>query len=190
MTDTADNHAQSDAYQEDKPLIEEILRLIAAMQKRAEAEEDEEREWMLRNCSNPAVAEHLRDMTIMELHVLDAIGQLGPVNGITISKQFGIFKGTVSKITRRLAAKNLIQKEFLPDNKKEILFRTTPLGSELYQLHQALHRQLEIGVVRFLQKYETDELRLLVRVLQDASKASWVHPESSPDTPAEQPESR
>lgn len=130
------------------------------------------------------------DMTIMELHVLDAIGQLEPVNGITISKKFGIFKGTVSKITRRLAAKNLIQKEFLHDNKKEILFRTTSLGSELYQLHQALHQQLEIGVVRFLQKYETDELRFLVRVLQDASKASWVHPESDPDTATEQQESR
>lgn len=190
MTYTADNHAQSEDHQEGKPLIEEILRLIAAMQQRAESEEDEERDWMLRNCSHPAVAEHLRDMTIMELHVLDAIGQLEPVNGITISKRFGIFKGTVSKITRRLAAKHLIQKEFLPDNKKEILFRTTPLGRELHQLHQALHRQIETGVVRFLQKYDADELRLLVRVLQDASKASWVNPEHGPDTATGQPESR
>ncbi|WP_286154941.1 hypothetical protein [Bacillus sp. FJAT-27264] len=35
------------------------------------------------------------------LHVLDAIGQLEAVNGITISKQFGFPKGSVSKITRK-----------------------------------------------------------------------------------------
>jgi len=61
------------------------------------------------------------------LHVLDAIGRLEPVNGIIISKQFGIPKGSVSKVTRKLAAKNLIITESIPNNKKEILFRMTAL---------------------------------------------------------------
>ncbi|CAH0119947.1 hypothetical protein PAE9249_02456 [Paenibacillus sp. CECT 9249] len=42
----------------------------------------------------------LKDITVTELHIADAIGRLEPVNGITVSKQSGIPKGTV--ITRRL----------------------------------------------------------------------------------------
>ena len=71
---------------------------------------------------NPLVVELLQDLTITTLRVLDAIGRLEPVNGITISEQFQNPKGTVYKITRRLLAKHLISTESLPQNKKEILF--------------------------------------------------------------------
>lgn len=178
MTHTADNRAHLENKQDSAALIETIMGLVGQIKQRAEAEDDEERQWMVQNCGNPAAAELLQDMTLMELHVLDAVGQLEPVNGITISKHFGIFKGTVSKITRRLAAKNLIRKEFLPHNKKEILFKTTPLGKEIFHLHQALHRQMKIGVVQFLQKYDDQELQFLARALREALETSWVRPES------------
>jgi DNA-binding MarR family transcriptional regulator len=96
------------------------------------------------------------------------------VNGITISEQFRIPKGTVSKITRRLVAKNLISKESLPNNKKEMLFRLTPLGRELFEVHRAFDEQMERGFMHFLQYYSSDELRLLVRVLHDATEASFL----------------
>jgi DNA-binding MarR family transcriptional regulator len=110
----------------------------------------------------------------MALCVLDAIGQLEPVNGITISKQFRIPKGSVSKATRRLIAKKLITRESLPNNKKEILFRLTPLGRELFHAHRAFDQQMERGFVQFLERYNTDELRLLVRVLHDAIETSFL----------------
>lgn len=44
----------------------------------------------------------MKDITVTELHIADAIDRLEPVNGITVSKQSGIPKGTVSKIKRRL----------------------------------------------------------------------------------------
>ncbi|WP_205510440.1 hypothetical protein [Paenibacillus elgii] len=39
---------------------------------------------------------------------------------------------------------------------------------------------MEQGVVRFLQKYDDAELRVLVRILQDSLQASWVNPQASP----------
>ena len=106
--------------------------------------------------------------------MIDAIGRTEPVNGITISEQFRIPRGTVSKITRRLLARNLIIQEFLPHNKKEILFRLTPLGREVFEVHRSFDEQMERGFIRFLQRYRAEELYLLMRVLNEATEASFL----------------
>ncbi|MCM3273549.1 MarR family winged helix-turn-helix transcriptional regulator [Paenibacillus elgii] len=190
MAHTSNDGRPAESQDSKEPLIRQVIGLFGQVQRRMEAEDDEERQWMARNCDNAAIIGLLKDTTVTELHVLDAIGRLEPVNGITVSRQFGIPKGSVSKITRRLTAKGLIQKQFLPNNKKEVLFRTTPLGQELFRLHEALHRQMEQGVVRFLQKYDDAELRVLVRILQDSLQASWVNPQASsgPDDEAREAE--
>ncbi|NOU85300.1 MarR family transcriptional regulator [Paenibacillus sp. LMG 31460] len=159
-------------------LIKELLETVNEIQLKFQSEDDEEKQWLIQNSPNPVVAELMKEMTVMMLHVLDAIGKLEPVNGITISKQFGISKGSVSKITRRLVDKQIIFFEYLPDNKKEILFRTTSLGKQIYLLHEALHHQIDIGVNRFLQRYNEDELRFLVNAFRETLHTSWIQSET------------
>ncbi|MEK4103201.1 winged helix DNA-binding protein [Paenibacillus sp. FSL R10-2791] len=159
-------------------LIKKLIEMIPQLQKQFQSEDDEEKEWLIQNCSNPLIIDFLQDSTVMMLHVIDAIGQLEPVNGTTISKQFGIPKGSVSKITRKLVQQEIIRTEFLPDNKKEVLFLTTPLGKEIFDLHLALHKQMNKGITRFLQRYNTDELLFIIQAFEDTLQASWVHSES------------
>lgn len=159
-------------------LIKELLKTFNELQLRFQSEDDEEKQWLIQNSPNPVVAELMKEMTVLMLHVLDAIGKLEPVNGITISKQFGISKGSVSKITRKLVDKQIILIEYLPDNKKEILFRTTSVGKEIYCLHQALHHQIDIGANHFFQRYNEDELKFLVNVLSETLNTSWNHSDS------------
>ena len=158
------------------PLTTEILALLSKVSERFEPDDGEMKQWMTQNFGNPALTEILQDMTIVGLRVLDAVGQLEPVNGITISKQYHIPKGSVSKATRRLVMKKLISQESLPNNKKEILFRLTPSGKELFEAHRAFDQQMEKGFVQFLQKYQPDELGFIVRVLQDLTGASFLTP--------------
>lgn len=99
-----------------------MIEMIPQLQKRFQSEDDEEKEWLIQNCSNPLIIDFLQDSTVMMLHVIDAIGQLEPVNGTTISKQFGIPKGSVSKITRKLVQQQIIRTEYLPVNKKKCCF--------------------------------------------------------------------
>ena len=155
-------------------LIAEIMALLAKVTERFESEDREEWRWLETHSPNPQVVALLRDSTIMALRVVDAIGRLEPVNGITISAQFRIPKGTVSKVTRRLIAQRLVSTEALPNNRKEILFRLTPLGRELFEIHRAFDEQMERGFRQFLQRYDADDLRLLVRVLRDATEASFL----------------
>ncbi|SFS37269.1 MarR family transcriptional regulator [Paenibacillus sp. 453mf] len=163
-------------------LIKELIGTVNALLHKFQGEDDEEKQWLIQNSPNPAIAELMRDMTVSMLHVLSAIGKLEPVNGITISKQFGFSKGNVSKITRRLADKKIINFEYIPDNKKEVLFRTTSLGREINRLHEALHQKIDFGVHRFLQRYNEDELRFLVNAFHETLHASWIHTETNEET--------
>jgi DNA-binding MarR family transcriptional regulator len=160
--------------QNKEPMIAEIMSLLAKATEKLEPENLGMKEWMIRNFDNPKIATLLQDSTLMMLRVLDAIGRLEPVNGITISKEFRIPKGSVSKAARRLIAKKLVKAEPLSNNKKEILYRTTSLGKELFQAHQAFDAQMEKGFIQFLQKYNQDELRFLVRVLQEVAEISFL----------------
>ena len=155
-------------------LSAEVVTLLAKVTGRFESEGNEEWRWIAEHSHNPLVVEILQDSTVTTLRVLDAIGRLEPVNGITISAHERIPKGTVSKITRRLILRQLISTEYLPNNKKEILFRLTPLGRELFEVHRAFDEQMERGFIRFLRHYAASDLRLLIRVLKEATAASFL----------------
>lgn len=163
-------------------LIYRLTDNLNQLQKRFQAEEDdEERNWMMKQTDNPAVITFLKSCTVMMLHVLDAIGELEPVNGVRISQRLDIPRGSISKITRKLVDENVIQAEYLPDNKKTILFRTTPLGKEIFRIHQTLHRIVGTNVHAFLSSYDTQQLSFLIQVLEDILKTSWVKAEESLD---------
>jgi len=154
--------------------ISRIMDLMEQFGQRIQKEDDDERKWLVQHCSDPELSRLIAEITVAELHVVDAVGRLEPVNGITVSKDSGVPKGTVSKIARRLIGKKLLTSESLQDNKKEILFRTTSLGKKLFELHQQLHAEIEKGASAFLNRYSEQELAFLGRVLQDAVNASWV----------------
>jgi DNA-binding MarR family transcriptional regulator len=162
-----------------QPMITEILSLLSKVSEKLEPDNLGMKQWIVQNFNNPKIAQLLQGSTFMMLRVLDAIGKLEPVNGITISKQFRIPKGSVSKATRRLIAKKLIKPESLPNNKKEILYRTTPLGKELFQAHGAFDEQMEKGFVKFLQNYDEDELRFMIRVLREVTEISFLDLQST-----------
>ena len=155
-------------------LTAEILRLLDKASERLEPENLDMKQWMIEHFDNPLLADLLQETTFMMMRVLGAVGQLEPVNGITISREYRIPKGSVSKATRRLIAQKLITSEALPNNKKEVLFRTTPLGKELDLAHRAFDQQMERGFVRFLGRYNADELRFIIRLLTDVSEASFL----------------
>ena len=172
MPDSPDHHI--DATDEPAALSAQVLALLAKMTERFDSAENEEWRWLIAHSPSPLIVEILRDSTPMTLRVIDAIGRMEPVNGITISERYRIPKGTVSKITRRLIAQGLISHERLPNNRKELLFRLTPLGRDLFDLHRTFDERMERGFIQFLQRYDAATLRLLADVLRDATEASFL----------------
>jgi DNA-binding MarR family transcriptional regulator len=160
--------------EESAPLIADILAMLAAATHQVESQQNESWQWLAERSRDPLLVEALREMTVTSLRVIDAIGRLEPLNGIAISMHSGLPKGTVSKVTRRLIAQNLVNGAHRLPNHKEIYFRLTRRGRELFTVHQAFDDQMERGIVRFLERYRTDELSLLARVLREASETSFL----------------
>jgi DNA-binding MarR family transcriptional regulator len=157
---------KSKQSQESVQLIEQIVQLGTRMMQQEE-ERDRERLLLLRKTKGQAFADLLQSMTIAALHVLEAIGQHEPINGIHIAKEVEITKGAVSKIARKLLDQQLIVAERLPGNKKDLYFRLTGKGQEIFHWHQSLHEELEGQVKQFLRRYSLDELRLIARFMWD-----------------------
>ncbi|HVU10834.1 MAG TPA: winged helix DNA-binding protein [Phototrophicaceae bacterium] len=158
------------------PLIGDILAALGQLSDRFSPDSSEMKQWITEHYPNPQILELLQETTLLTMRVINAIGQLEPVNGITISRQYRIPKGSVSKTTRRLLAKKLITQEGLPNNRKEILFRLTPLGRELYEANRAFDAQMEQGFVQFMRRYSPGELAFVLRLLQDVQTASFLDP--------------
>ncbi|MFD4706795.1 MarR family transcriptional regulator [Gottfriedia sp. NPDC058432] len=137
-------------------------------------EEDKEKKWLIQNCKNQELLMILQEITILMLHVLDCIQKHQPVKGITVANELNMQRGTITKITRKLAEKNLIIKECVPNNNKEIYFRTTKMGNELCDLHQLLHKEINKNYVKFIDQYSKQELMFLEKILDDLSKTSFV----------------
>src|SRR5579884_4139282 len=104
MPDTAHDHRGN--HDETISHSARILALLAEVTARFDSDEHEEWQWLAQQSHNPLIVELLRDSTATTLRVLDAIGRLEPVNGITIAEHVHVPRGTVSKITRRLLARN------------------------------------------------------------------------------------
>lgn|SRR5690625_1327566 len=155
-------------------LVSQILEHTEQLIKKFSDGDDEEKQWLIKTVDSPVLKSILPNMTVLMLHVLDAIGKYEPVNGITISNKMDIPKGTVSKITRKLIELKLIKRGRLPNNKKEIIFQTTPLGNELFETHKELHTKIEKNVIRFLSQYESHDLNFVTNLLENMLKQSWI----------------
>jgi DNA-binding MarR family transcriptional regulator len=150
------------------------MTLLSKVAEKLGPENRETRDWMAQYSPNPRVARILQESTLLTMRVLVAVGRLEPVNGVTISKEFRIPKGTVSKAARRLIAEKLVKREGLPNNRKEVLFRLTPLGKQLFDVNRAFDEQMERGFTRFLRRYDAKQLAFLTQVLQDTVETSFL----------------
>jgi len=178
VTNKSNNYNDSINNEDKDSLAENIKKIMTQILYKHASEEDDEQQWILQNCNNPILLKKLEDITPIMMHVVDAIGRLEPVNSITVAKDSNIPKGTVSKIIPKLISKGFIIKVPLPNNKKEYLFRITPLGKELFDLHLILHKQIELSLKQFFEKYDNIELQLIFRVLADFYDLSLLNDKS------------
>lgn len=161
-------------HRDKEMLVSQILEHTEQLIKKFSDGDDEEKQWLIKTVDSPVLKSILPNMTVLMLHVLDAIGKYEPVNGITISNKMDIPKGTVSKITRKLIELQLIKRGRLPNNKKEIIFQTTTLGNELFETHKELHTKIEKNMIRFLSQYESHDLNFVTNLLENMLKQSWI----------------
>ncbi|WP_459500339.1 MarR family transcriptional regulator [Bacillus sp. C1] len=106
-------------------------------------------------------------MSLSELHVIQCIGRKGLINVTAITEEMGMTKGAISKICTKLFQKQFVEKMKMVDNQKEIFFRLTESGNEIYVAHETLHQQAEEEWLLLLSKYTEEELAFIQRFVKD-----------------------
>lgn len=102
-----------------------------------------------------------------ETHCIDNIGRLELPNVTKIAEQMQMTRGAISKMTKKLLAKGLIEKYTLETNKKEVYFKLTECGMVLFKEHEKRHKQWEKRDMQFLSRYSKEETDTILKFMQE-----------------------
>ena len=87
--------------------------------------------------------ESLKDYKPSEIHCIEYIGKSEDSNVTKLAETFYMTRSGISKITKKLIEKGLIESYQRPDNKKEIYFKLTEQGKVIYKVHEELHKEFQ-----------------------------------------------
>ncbi|WP_312430674.1 MarR family transcriptional regulator [Lacrimispora sp.] len=87
--------------------------------------------------------ESFKDYKPSEIHCIEYIGKSEDSNVTKLAETFYMTRSGISKITKKLIEKGLIDSYQRPDNKKEIYFKLTEQGKAIYKVHEELHKEFQ-----------------------------------------------
>lgn len=102
-----------------------------------------------------------------ETHCIDFIGRLELPNVTKIAEHMRMTRGAISKMTKKLLAKGLIEKYTLETNKKEIYFRLTEAGKVLFDEHDKRHKRWEKRDMEFLERYPLEKVETVSTFMKE-----------------------
>jgi DNA-binding MarR family transcriptional regulator len=85
--------------------------------------------------------ESLKGYKSSEVHCMEYIERNVDSNVTKIAESFYMTRGAISKLTKKMIKKGIIQSYQKPDNKKEICFRLTEQGKAINKVHEELHKE-------------------------------------------------
>ncbi len=110
------------------------------------------------------------DVSPSEVHCVVMIDQLEFPNVTTLAKALRMTPGGVSKLTARLLRMKVIERYQREGNRKEVLFRLTPVGEEIKRQHEEMHRrriERDRAVYEALTETEKESLLRYVRLYNE-----------------------
>lgn len=85
--------------------------------------------------------ESLKEYKPSEVHCIEFIEKIKDANVTKLAESLYMTRGAISKLTKKLINKGLIESYQKPVNKKEIYFRLTEQGKVIYTIHEELHTE-------------------------------------------------
>ncbi|PEA76532.1 MarR family transcriptional regulator [Bacillus wiedmannii] len=87
--------------------------------------------------------EGLKGFKSSEVHCIEYIENNVDSNVTQLAEAFYVTRGAISRMTKKLIKKGLIESYQKSENKKEIYFRLTEQGKEIYKIHEELHKEFQ-----------------------------------------------
>lgn len=90
--------------------------------------------------NKPELESALNGYTLNEIELIENIALIPNANVTKLAAASYMTRGAISKLTKKLLAKNIIESYQNVENKKEIYFRLTANGQKINNVHQELHQ--------------------------------------------------
>jgi DNA-binding MarR family transcriptional regulator len=108
----------------------------------------------------------LKAYTPSEVHCIEYIGRNADPNVTKLAEYFYMTRSAISKLTRKLMEKGLIESYQMPGNKKEIYFRLTGQGKAVDTIHQELHSAFRERDKAVFEQITQDEYDSMLRFVE------------------------
>ncbi|MFB5763828.1 MarR family transcriptional regulator [Paenibacillus medicaginis] len=113
-------------------------------------------------------------LTLSDIHLVACIGDFSPINVTSIAEKTGLTKGSVTRISKKLLKLELIKRQQINDNKKEVYYSLTPKGQKVHKIHHRLHHEVEERFMTFLDKYTDEQLAFARILMQDLAEWDFI----------------
>lgn len=122
-----------------------------------------------------SIFEHNREelfegVNLAEVHFIDKIGSMDYANVTKVAAEMGMTRGAISKISKKLLNKKLVDTYQRPENNKEVYFCLTEQGKKVYYEHKKCHDQAWEEKYALLSTYNDQEQYIILRFLNDINR--------------------
>ena len=112
----------------------------------------------------------LKSYKSSEVHCIEYIEKNTDVNVTKLAEAFYMTKGAITKVTQKLMDKNVIESYQKKDNKKEIYFRLTSKGKEVFEVHEKLHDEIKKRDSAVFESMSNRQFEDILRFMEDYSR--------------------
>lgn len=108
-----------------------------------------------------------RDLSVSEIHTIDAVGIGEPLHMSSIAASLNITVGTLTVAVNNLVKKGYLEKYRSEEDRRVVNVILTETGKNVYFIHKDVHRKMVSASVG---KLSDREGRLVVSVLEELNK--------------------
>ena len=114
--------------------------------------------------------EGLKGFKSSEVHCIEYIENNADSNVTQLAEAFYVTRGAISRMTKKLIQKGLIESYQKSENKKEIYFRLTEQGKEIYKIHEDLHNEFHERDKSVFEEVTEEEFDSIISFVEKYSK--------------------
>ena len=107
------------------------------------------------------------NLSITEIHTIDAIGTEGNKTMGEIANNLRITVGTLTTAINRLIKKGYVERKRIEEDRRVVLVNLTESGQKVFDSHNLFHKEM---IDEILENVQGDDLKVLTNALSEVSK--------------------
>lgn len=100
-----------------------------------------------------------KDMTVNDMHVIEAIGLMGSKNMTAVAKALDVTTGTLTIAMNSLVKKGYVERNRSEADRRVVLVSLTEKGRKAYRRHEKFHKEMIQAIVSKLSEEEKPVLQ-------------------------------